>query len=236
MPKEPLLSVSGLNISFNANKVLDEISFELFPDETLAIIGPNGAGKTILFHALLGLIPHQGTINWQKGVKIGYVPQRFAIDPKLPLTVNEFFSLKIKADRPALTHSLKSVGFSETEIKSLLKQPLGVLSGGQLQRVLIAWAVIDHPTVLLFDEPTSGVDISAEETIYGLLHRLQEKENLAIMLISHDLQIVYRYANNVVCLNKERVCYGPPHQVLSPKNLAKIYGEDTGLYVHSHHS
>jgi zinc transport system ATP-binding protein len=111
---------------------------------------------------------------------------------------------------------------------------LGFLSGGQLQRVLIAWALAGHPDILLFDEPTTGVDLSAEESIYSLLKKLQDQESLTLILISHELQVVYRYATNVLCLNKEGLCYGPPHQALTQDALSKLFGEHTSIYHHQH--
>ena len=118
--------------------------------------------------------------------------------------------------------------------RHLLKQRLGWLSGGQLQRVLIAWAVLDDPDVLLFDEPTSGIDIGGEETIYNLLRKLKEERNLTMLLISHDLNIVYKYANNVICINKEMICYGVPSEVLDPSALTKLYGGEASFYKHEH--
>lgn len=232
-----LLSVSNLKVKFDHHAVLDDISFDVKKDETLAVIGPNGAGKTVLFRALLGLLPYQGKIEWVKNIKIGYVPQKLAIAKDIPLTTSEFFALKEK-NKKEIEKVLVSVGFEEDKPhkghlqEHVLKRKLGVLSGGELQRVLIAFALLGHPDVLLFDEPTSGVDISAEETIYELLHKLQKNEKLTIILISHELQVVYKYANNVLCLNKEKVCFGPPREVLDKESLAKLYGGEVGFYQH----
>ena len=115
--------------------------------------------------------------------------------------------------------------------KDILTKPMGELSGGQLQRVLISWAMLNHPDVLLFDEPTTGIDVGAEETIYNLMHRLQDERGTTVILISHDLNIVYRYAEQVLCINKKMMCHGPPAKVLNPDELAKLYGEG-GFYHH----
>lgn len=227
----PIIQVSDLTVRLNNNLILDHVSFEVNSGETVAVIGPNGAGKTVLFRCLLGLIPYSGTISWAPNIRIGYVPQRLYIEPDLPLTTKEFMYLK--TSKPTeITHALNSVGF--TSLTTILKKPLGTLSGGELQRVLIAWAHIGHPDVLLFDEPTAGVDISSEETIYSLLHKLQEKEKMTILLISHEMQVVYRYADKVICLNKEKVCFGPPLETLTKETLAQLFGKDTGLYKHQH--
>jgi len=235
-----LLKVTNLKVKYGQNSILNNVSFDVKEDETLAIIGPNGAGKTVLFRALLGLIPYEGKIEWKAGLKIGYVPQKLFIEPDLPLTTQEFFNLKEK-NKKEVENVLLLVGFKKDStdknhiINQILKRKIGVLSGGELQRVLIAWALLGHPDILLFDEPTTGIDISTEETIYGLLHKLQEKEKLTIMLISHELQVVYNYATNVICLNKEKVCIGPPREVLDKESLAKIFGGHVGIYLHDHH-
>jgi len=239
LDKKVLLSVSNLKVRFDQHVILDNISFDVKDDETLAVIGPNGAGKSVLFKALLGLVPFEGEIKWQQGLKIGYVPQKLFIPKDLPLTTLEFLKLKERSEKE-IYRALSQVGFRENKPhkghlkEHVLKSKLGVLSGGEVQRVLIAFALLGHPDVLLFDEPTSGVDISAEETIYSLLHELQEKENLTIILISHELQIVFKYATNVICLNKEKVCFGPPKQVLDKESLEKLYGGDVSLYPHQH--
>ena len=226
-----ILSVSNLNVKFNSHKILEDISFEVQRDDTLAIIGPNGAGKTVLFKCLLGLLSYEGEIKWASDAKIGYVPQRLNVGKDLPLTVEEFLRFKEK-DSKKIESVLSQVGF-ETEGahvihkgKRLLRTRLGVLSGGEFQRVLIAFALLGNPNVLLFDEPTSGVDVSAEETVYALINRLQKDKDLTIIFISHELEVVYRYAENVLCLNKEKVCYGPPREAIDKASLALLYGED----------
>lgn len=236
---QSLLTVSNLTVRINNQVILENFNFDVKKDETVAFIGPNGAGKTVLFRALLGIIPYQGIIKWQKNIKIGYVPQRLYVEPDLPMTTREFFGLK-EGNRDKVAQALAAVGFEEDKPheahleEHILKRKLGVLSGGELQRVLIAWAILGHPDVLLFDEPTAGVDVSAEESIYGLLHHLQEQEKMTTLLISHDLQVVYKYASKVVCVNKEQVCYGTPLTQLNQETLAKLYGANVGFYKHDH--
>lgn len=236
MKNDTLLKVSGLKVKFDSHVILDDISFEIKRDDTLAIIGPNGAGKTVLFRCLLGLIPYEGKVEWAPNVRIGYVPQKLAIAKDLPLTVQEFLKFKEK-DEKKIHQVLTQVGFQkESEHahndKRVLGTRLGALSGGEMQRVLIAYALLGEPQVLLFDEPTAGVDVTGEETIYSLIHKLQEEEDLTIIFISHELQVVYHYANNVLCLNKEKICFGPPREVVDKVSLAKLYGEDVQVYKH----
>lgn len=229
---QPLLKVSNLKVELNHQVILDKVSFELRKNETLAIIGPNGAGKTTLFKALLGLVPYEGKIEWQKGVKIGYVPQKLYLSSDLPLTVAEFFTLKNKKIALGeIEDALALVGFEKNK-PHILNTKIGVLSGGEFQRIIVAWALLGHPDLLLFDEPTAGIDISAETTIYSLLHKLQQKENLTLMLISHELQVVYKYATQVICLNKEEICFGPPKEMLDKDSLMKLFGSDVGFYQH----
>jgi len=225
-----LLKVSNLKIVLEGQLILDDVSFDLQKNETLAVIGPNGAGKTTLFRALLGLVPYTGEIVWEKGVKIGYVPQRLSVEKEFPLTVKEFFYLRgDQVTETEIKRVLNLVGFED---EGLLKKKLGVLSGGEMQRVLISWALLNHPDVLLFDEPTSGVDISAEISIYSLLNKIHEKENLSIMIISHELEVVDKYASKVICLNKKKVCYGAPKEVFMDKSISELFGKDMSLYHH----
>ncbi len=239
MDSSRILQVENLNVEFDGQKILEDISFFVEKKDVLAVIGPNGAGKSVLFRALLGLIPHSGKISWQKNIKIGYAPQKLAIDRGLPLTVREFLALK-STNKNQILSALTSVGIdtgpeNEHHLEHhILNKQIGFLSGGQLQRVLIAWSILDNPDVLLFDEPTTGIDIGGEETIYNLLHELQDKKSLTILLISHDLNVVYKYAKNVICINKERVCFGAPHAVLNPQELSSLYGGDADFYHHQH--
>ena len=208
-----ILKVSHLNVTLDGQKILHDISFDLNRDDTVAVVGPNGAGKSVLFRALLGLIPYTGTIVWEKNIKINYIPQRFH----------------------TILSALRSVGITDEHHINhhLLNQRLGWLSGGQIQRVLIAWAIIDQPDVILFDEPTAGIDVGGEETIYHLIKKLKDEKDLTILIISHDLNVVYKYATTVLCLNKDMVCYGAPTDALDPSALKALYGEATFL-THDH--
>lgn len=236
MAHPTVLEVKNLSITLDNEEILKHISFSVARGEVLGVIGPNGAGKTVLFRTLLGLLPHEGEIQWGD-VRIGYVPQKLFIDRTIPITVREFFLLQSpqfwrprKSFLEHLTHELSLVGLDTT----ILKKPLGELSGGQLQRLMIAWAMLPHPDVLLFDEPTSGIDVGSEESIYQVMSRLQRERETTILLISHDLNIVYQYAETVLCLNKTMVCYGPPKEVLKPAELERLYGAELPQH-HDHH-
>jgi zinc transport system ATP-binding protein len=234
MDQNLILEVKNLFVNFNDETVLKNVSFSLERGKALAIIGPNGAGKTVLLRALLGLAPHDGEIKWQENISISYVPQKFFVERSMPLNVEEFFLLKAERFwnvaeefKNHISHELNLVGLTD----EVLRKPLGEISGGQMQRVLMAWAMLNHPDILLLDEPTSGIDVGGEKTIYNIVHRLQSERNIAVILVSHDLNIVYRYAQQVICLNKELICHGPPQEVLNPQELSKLYGEGT-FYHH----
>lgn len=233
--QETILTVENLGVKFDDNEVLRGLNFFVQKGDVLAIVGPNGAGKSVLFRALLGLVPYTGKVQWSPKLKVGYIPQKFNIDRDLPLSVGEFLSFKEK-NITKIIGALKSVGMTdEHHIEHhVLKERLGWLSGGQIQRVLIAWSILDNPDILLFDEPTAGIDVGGEETIYNLLKKLKDARGFTIILISHDLNIVYKYANNVICVNKEMVCYGEPSAVLDPASLAKLYGGEASFYKHEH--
>ena len=225
--EEKILEVQHLFVTLDGKQILSDISFSLSKGEALAIVGPNGAGKTVLFRALLGSVPYTGDIRWQDGVGIGYVPQRFAVDKDIPLTVREFFFLKAprfwfpsRGFMRHVSHELSAGGLTRT----ILGQQLSQLSGGELQRVLVSWAMVGHPSVLLFDEPTIGIDVGAEETIYDLVRDLRRERHTACILISHDLHIVSAHADRVLSINKEMIAYGSPDEVLSRKGLTKLYG------------
>ena len=227
---EPIWKVKNLNVRLNNEKIIEDLSFEVKEGEILTILGPNGAGKTVLLRTLLGLLPYKGEIEWQKEVKIGYVPQRLPFIKDIPMSIEEFFKLK-GASREEMREILNSVGFEE----SFLNKKIGELSSGQFQRILVAWALVGNPDVLLFDEPTAGIDIGGEETIYTLLAKLKEKRNLTILLVTHDLSVVFKFSDYVICLNKCPICQGAPKEVLTPEILYKLYGQEVKFYEHHRH-
>ena len=222
------LRVNNLTVELSNQKIIDNLSFEVKKGETLVILGPNGAGKTTLLRALLGIIPYQGKIEW--AVKnISYLPPKEIMQTKeiMPLTVGDFYGLK-EITRQEAFESLSSVGLSNDTFKKRIAH----LSTGQFQRLGIAWALVDKPDTLLFDEPTSGIDIGGTETIYSLLHKFWKKQKLTIILVTHDLSIVWGHADNVLCLNKKGLCYGVPSKALTTNKLKELYGVGVKYYKH----
>jgi ABC-type Mn2+/Zn2+ transport system ATPase subunit len=231
------LDVHHLTVHLGGRSIIDDISLSVEEGETVAIIGPNGAGKSILLKAVLRLVPKTaGDVRIfgkpheeYKSIApmISYVPQSITIDRSFPLTVDELFLLKRNSDLHRREHCLRLVGAD-----ALHSQPLGTLSGGQLQRVFLAFALVDQPKILFLDEPSSGIDIGGEETIYNLIRRVSQKEKMTVVLVSHDIDIVASFAQHVFCLNGKLLCSGPPAAVLTEETLRAAYGPHAGLYAH----
>jgi len=230
---EKVLRVEKLNVRFGEEEIIKNLSFEVEEGEILTIIGPNGSGKTTLLRALLGLIPYKGKIEWAPHVKIGYLPQRLSrrTFQSIPLSIEEFFGFK-KVSRKQILEIFKLVGLGGG--KKLLRRNPSELSSGEFQRMLIAWCLVDKPNVLLLDEPSESIDIGGEETIYSLLGKFWRERRLTILLVTHDLNIVYAYSSNVLCLCKKIFCYGPPKEILTPKRLQQLYGTKIKFYKHKH--
>lgn len=232
-PVQPILDVRRLSVRFGDLAVLDEVSFTVAAGETLAILGPNGAGKTVLFNALIGAIPYEGEIRWAPGTRIGYVPQKLDIERDVPITGLDFLRARgalARVDEAATRHALDLVGISG----AVAGRPIGVLSGGQFQRLLIAFALVGRPTVLLLDEPTSGVDEPGQEQLNDLVERVQREHGLTVLFISHELTIVHRRATNVLCLAGGHAWIGPPSSTLTPELLHRIYGTGVSYHWHEH--
>ena len=215
-----ILNVSNLTVEISNQPIINNLNFKIKRGITLAIVGPNGAGKTTLFRALLNLVPYSGKIEWNEKMQIGYVPQVLSVRD-IPISVREFLSLKNESESD-IKAVLASVGLDSEEV---VDKSLSTLSGGQMRRVLIAWAIVDKPNVLLFDEPTSGVDVDSEEAIYGMLRSLTAKNKITLLLISHDLHIVREYSDYALALNKCLIFFGESKEVMNPATQKLIYGE-----------
>jgi len=232
---DPLLRVDRLSLRLGSADVLRDVSFSVETGASLAIIGPNGAGKTVLLKALAGVLPvSAGAIHWAGGVRIGYVPQKLDITRDVPITGVDFLHARL-----ALTHdtttAIADVLASVDLSMDAAALPIGALSGGQFQRLLMAFALAGHPTVLLLDEPTAGVDEPGQARLNELVSRLQRERGMTVMLVSHDLSIVYRYATAVLCLSPYRACaFGRPREILTPELLREIYGSPLAFHIHEH--
>jgi len=228
MGKGIVLKVENLNVELGGERILENLSFEVKEGEVLTILGPNGAGKTVLLKTLLGLLPYKGKIEWTPKIKIGYVPQRLPFIKDIPMSVGEFFKLK-EASEKETKEIFNSIGLK----KDILEKKIGDLSSGQFQRILVGWALTSNPQVLLFDEPMTGIDIGGQESVYQLLEKLKKERSLTILLVTHDLSIVYKLATNCLCLNKKMLCYSIPKELTSER-LSQLYGGEIKFYRHSH--
>ncbi len=234
----PAVSVQNLNVSYGSVSVLRDISFTIKQGTIAAVIGPNGSGKSTLVRTILGLLPPtSGSVSLfgkpvsQQLARIGYVPQSFAFDRQFPITVYEFLRLAARsANAPeAIDTAVKEVGL----MPAVLHEQLGALSGGQLQRVLIAQAILNSPDLLFLDEPSAGIDVAGEAAFYDVIEHLRVEHGTTIVLISHDVSMVARTVDQVICLNRELVCSTTPRRALTKKNLEKLFG-DAGVYEHVH--
>jgi zinc transport system ATP-binding protein len=229
-----LISARGLELSFNGKPVLSDIDFDIREGEIVTVIGPNGAGKSTLVRVLLGLIkPEAGSVRRRRDTRIGYVPQRLDIDPTIPMTVERFLSLGERVSHTQIADSLREVGAAHA-----LGLQVGRLSGGELQRVVLARALLRSPNLLVLDEPVRGVDYAGEAELYNLFTRLRDTRGLSVLLVSHDLHVVMASSNRVVCLNQHVCCSGVPETVAQHPEYARLFGADAarsfGLYHHHH--
>ena len=230
---EPLLRVDKLSVRIGAAPVLTDVSFTVEPGESLAIIGPNGSGKTVLLKTLLGGMPFTGTIRWADGARIGYVPQKLDLERDVPITGVDFLRarLALARSKTPIADVLNRVGLT----MDAAGLSIAALSGGQFQRLLVAFALAGDPTVLLLDEPTVGVDEPGQERLNALVSRLQQEQRLAILIVSHDLSVVYRYATAVLCLSPFHACvFGRPREILTTDLLREMYGSPHAFHVHEH--
>ena len=227
------LEVRDLAVRLGGTDVIRGVTFALPRASCLAVIGPNGAGKTVLLRALIGALPHTGNIAWASDSVLGYVPQKLDIERDLPLNGRDFLRAKAALAGSSGTmqaEALRSVGLAE----KALSTPIGNMSGGQFQRLLIAFALLGRPNVLLLDEPAAGIDVPGQAQLNEVLHRLQDSQAMTVLLVSHDLSVVYRYADYVLCLGRHGACFGPPRSALTPETLYQVYGQPLGFHVHDH--
>ena len=231
---DALISARGLALSRGGRAILADIDIDIGLREIVTLIGPNGAGKTTLVRALLGLEPlDRGAIKRKPGLVVGYAPQRFDVDHAIPLTVGRFISLGKQAKPEDIGGVLADVGAG-----SLRERQLSELSGGELQRVVLARALIRSPDLLVLDEPVRGVDYAGEAELYNLIGRLRTERGFSVLLVSHDLHVVMAQSDRVICINRHVCCSGVPHSVAQHPEYARLFGPQAalafGLYHHHH--
>ena len=237
MTTQPLLQVSNVDLVIGKQVLLQQINLTISTGQILTVIGPNGAGKTTLLRVALGLIkPSRGTVQTVSGLTIGYMPQRLHIDPTFPLTVKRLLSLACKGDSTPIVPLLEEVGAAH-----VYDSALQTLSGGELQRVLLARALIRKPDLLVLDEPVQGVDVHGQVELYQLISRIRDQRGCAVLMVSHDLHLVMAATDRVLCLNQHICCSGTPESVSSHPAFAELFGpgavQHMAVYVHdqNHH-
>lgn len=230
------IEVNNVSFHYHKNKenVVDSISFSVPEKSTTMLIGPNGSGKTTLLKMIVGLLkPSSGSIKvyGEKPINnraiIGYVPQRVYFDQTFPITVLEFLQFSCKTTKEKIITTLQSLG-----VEDLQSSLVGELSGGQLQRVLIARSLLGEPKILFLDEPVSGIDVGGEQNFYELMKSIQDKYHITVVMVSHEVHLVSSVADQVICINKEMLCSGAPSEALAPEIIEKLYGENISLYSH----
>ena len=227
------LEVDHLSVSLGQTPVLTDLSFHLAKGRALAVIGPNGAGKTVLFRALIRSLPFSGSVRWASGIRIGYVPQKLDLERDIPITGIDFLSARVGIGRKTTTSISDFLTLVGLPLE-VARQSIGTMSGGQFQRLLIAFALVGDPNALLLDEPTAGVDEPGQEHLNELMRRLQRNQGLTVLFISHDLSVVYQYATDVLCLSRAQAYFGPPWTILTPDRLRQLYGTEINYHVHNH--
>ena len=251
-----VLRVENLSVRRDGQLVVDGVNFELLSESDTALVGPNGAGKSSLVAAVLGLLPRQTGEVWVLGHRLGpagelphggrsqiaYLPQSFALQGRFPLSVAEFVAFGFDPPGPRLPWRNRSkrraavlVALARTGSSNLGAKLLSELSGGELKRVLLAFCVVRPRKLLLLDEAQAGLDATASEQFQELLLQLRRQEGWTVLQVSHDLEMVRRSCDQVLCLNRYLRCSGPPTHALNPQRLAELYGPNVVAYQHQHH-
>lgn len=248
-PASPVVVTRNLCVRLGGRRILRDVCLEIGPGQLVALIGPNGAGKTTLLRTLLGLIPAEsgeftllGRTQIRKALpEVGYVPQRLSLEAGLALSVREFLALRRPATRNWFWRRSRDLDLAlppiveELGVPPLLDKALSSLSGGQLQRVLIAFSLLDRPRLLFLDEPTEGVDAPGERTFYEIISDIHRRHGLTVILVSHDLSMVHRHASWVIALNGRVCCEGAPDDIIREDALREAYGLHVTSYHHHHH-
>lgn len=231
---EILVDVADVSLKIHHRLILENISFKVARGEIVTIIGPNGGGKTALLKIILGLYsPTHGVVHRKPHLRIGYMPQAISVESLMPLNAARFLLLSPRAD---MTKCIKLA--QELEITQLLESPIQTLSGGELQRVLLARALLNDPDLLVLDEPAQGVDINGQAALYQLISRVRANLGCGIVMVSHDLHLVIAGTDQVICLNRHICCGGTPGDVMQNPEFVHLFGQkiatEVALYTHNH--
>lgn len=246
----PLVTIRDLHAYLGGNPVLRGVNADLARGRITSLIGLNGSGKTTLLRALLKEIPCTGTIEFHCGHDhshpiprhIGYVPQKLRVEANLPLTVRDLLALALQTRplflgiRRDVTAKMEAMLGGVGASLALLDRPVEKISGGELQRVLLALALEPSPELLLLDEPAAGIDFKDQDSFYDLIARLNREQGVTILLVSHEISVVNQHSQHVLCLKDGRIhCEGPPREIVTGDMLRDIFGAGIGVFSHDHH-
>ena len=240
MDSNTLIQARDIGIQLGGRQVLKNVDLTLRRGELLTLIGPNGAGKTTLVRIVLGLMSaQQGSLQRTAGLRIGYMPQKVFVEPTLPLTVKRFIELGGAATGRKKARAAESA-LAEVKVAHLLNQQVSGLSGGEMQRVLLARALSQSPDMLVLDEPAQGVDISGQLELYELINNIRKTHHCGVLMVSHDLHLVMAATDQVICLNQHICCRGKPEQVSTDPAYLALFGrmeaETLAVYTHHHNA
>ncbi|MBR9842526.1 MAG: metal ABC transporter ATP-binding protein [Rhodobacteraceae bacterium] len=229
-----LVTLEDLTVRLGGHTALSHVDFHIDKGEIVTVVGPNGSGKTTLLKTVIGAVkPSHGTLSRAPGLRIGYVPQRLAIDNTLPLTVGRFLSLPRRHSAATMQSALEDAGADD-----LMDRQMTALSGGQFQRVLLARAILEKPDLLILDEPTTGLDQPGSASLYRQIEKIRRDLGSAVLMVSHELHVVMSASDRVVCLNGHVCCHGTPEIVADAPEYRALFGSGTqgalALYRHDH--
>lgn len=235
--EKTLIEARGIRLARRGRQLLSDVSVTVGTGDIVTLIGPNGAGKTTMIRIMLGLLrPDSGTVARRPGLTIGYVPQRLSLDPTLPMTVAGFLDLGLRPFTRANAGRRHRV-MAEVGAGDVMDTSLHDISGGELQRVMLARALLRDPGILVLDEPAQGVDITGQAEIYELIAKLRRERGVGVLLVSHDLHLVMAATDHVICLNGHVCCAGTPDSVSRDPAFAAMFGDRaaSALAVYHHH-
>ncbi len=228
-----LISAHNISLSHHGKPVLDNVSFELKQGEFITLIGPNGAGKSSLIKVLLGLIKaDSGDIKRSSSIRLGYTPQTFSPNPFIPISVIGFLNLNQKVESCFMHETALLTG-----IEGLLNSPLKSLSGGELQRVLLARALLNKPNILILDEPAQNLDVNGQMHLYKLIQDIHQQQGCAVLMVSHDLHRVMKESTQVLCLYRHICCMGQPETIIKDSQFNDLFADqmDELMATYEHH-
>lgn len=230
----PILSSRDASLVISGRAILDRVTMDVHQGEIVTVIGPNGAGKSTLVRCLLGLQAlTSGAVVRKPGLRIGYVPQRFPLTANVPLDVRRMLSLTVKVGEAVMDAALAETGIAHLKTASVAR-----LSGGELQRALLARALLRNPELLVLDEPVQAVDFLGEARMYELISEIRRRHGCGILMVSHDLHMVMAESDRVICLNGHICCEGGPTKVQKDPEFARLFGPSAAqmiaAYTHHH--